>query len=367
MKGPMARSPRGRRRFRVASPLDIRNWVTEHAAEEVYEELCRRIDALDAVGKPWAEGFVQGGRHLATTTLALLGRAEELPSLTPDEEGMAIRAGTANIVATYWAQHEYRRGMLLPPIMISGGPWDSLPDRIHVLDLSPDQIRRAAPKPAAPAQWAAAQRKLGEADTLPLLLGAAHGMIERFGPWAIFNPVVLAALFYWLLFAQYAPTKPEAEYAADAADSLLDAFRPNLSRRLSRTPDRLTGIQQEFSELLARARQLKELQQSQHPGRALLARAREWFGARVDGRDLRRWELMTATPIAMDVLKSQRGLSARALRDLRRLADDAEEIAAAWQRFLEYLKTRSEQDQRRITGALPLLASPRPPQSSQST
>jgi len=352
--------------LRVASPLDIRGWVTQRDADGVYEKLCHRIDTLEAVGKPGAALFVQGGRQLATRALAMLGRTEEFRKLTCDEEDQLIRGGVADMIATYWAQHEYRRGRLLPPIMISGGPWDILPDRIHILDLSPDQIRQAAPKRTVFAQWSAAQRKLRQIDTLPLLLGAAHGIIERFGPWAVFNPVVLTALFYSLLVGQYAPTRPGADDATAAADSLLDAFRPNLSRRLSRTPDQLTGIQQDFSELLTRARQLKELQQAQHRRRALLAKARDWFGARVDDRDLRRWEPMTATAIAMEVLKSQRGRSAKALRDLRRLAERADDIATAWQRFLEHLKTRPKEDQRRIMGALSPLASPRPPESLQS-
>jgi len=363
----MARPPRGRRRFRVAAPLEIRKWVTEAGADGVHEELCRRIDALDAVGKPWAEVFVPGGRQLVTTTLAMLGRTEELRTLTPEEEGMVIRGGAANIVATYWAQHEYRRGILLPPIMISGVPWDTLPDHIHVLDLSPDRIRQAAPRKATITQLTAAQRKLDEADTLPLLLGAAHGIIRRFGPWAVFNPIVLTALFQWLIVAQYSATKAEAEYAAGGADALLDALRPNLSRRLWRTPDRLASIQKAFGELLARAEQLEALRQSQPRRRALLAKARDWFGARVDHGDLRRWERMTATAIAMDVLRSQRGnISEKALRDLRRLGDKQEDIAAEWQTFFDHLKTLPQQDQRRVVGALPPFASPRPPQSSES-
>src|SRR5215468_7070221 len=110
MKGPMARFPRRRRQLRVASPLDIRAWVTEPDAAGVYEELCHRIDTLEAVGKPGAALFVQGGPQLATTTLAMHGRTEEFRELTHDEKDLLIRSGVANMIAAYWARHEYRRG-----------------------------------------------------------------------------------------------------------------------------------------------------------------------------------------------------------------------------------------------------------------
>jgi len=49
------------------------------------------------------------------------------------------------------------------------------------------------------------------------------------------------------------------------------------------------------------------------------------------------------------------------LRDHRRLADRVEGIDTAWKEFFAHLRTLPEQDQRRITGALAPLASPRPP------
>src|SRR5215467_3691435 len=197
MQGAMAVSPRRRRRSRVASPIELRNWVTYPAADGVFKELCLRIDALEAVGKPWAELFLSGGQQLAAITLGMLGSTEAPPALTPEQEGLVIREGAAHMVATSWARREYRRGMVLPPIMIRGVPWDTLPSHIHVLDLSPEQIRRAAPTQDVLAHVTAAKRALDNADRLHLLLGAAHDSIVTLGPWAVFDRVVLTALFYW--------------------------------------------------------------------------------------------------------------------------------------------------------------------------
>src|SRR5215467_9118197 len=362
MQGAMAVSPRRRRRSRVASPIELRNWVTYPAADGVFKELCLRIDALEAVGKPWAELFLSGGQQLAAITLGMLGSTEAPPALTPEQEGLVIRAGAAHMVATSWARREYRRGMVLPPIMIRGVPWDTLPTHIHVLDLSPEQIRQATPEPSEVAQYAKALQHIGEGEAMAFLHGAARSVIEQLGPWAVFDPVVLTPLFYWLVYAQHSPSKEEARRAAVAADSLLDALRPDLSRHVSRTSEELT---RSSDEALGRARQLRELLHGPLPLPAIRAKARDWFGARVDDRDLRRWKSMTDADIAADLLRSETGLSKKAVRDLRRLAGQAEAVSTAWQEFGEHLKTRPEPDQRRVLGALPPLISPRPPQSSK--
>src|SRR5262249_10112762 len=152
-------------------------------------------------------------------------------------------------------------------------------------------------------------RALDNADRLHLLLGAAHDSIVTLGPWAVFDRVVLTALFYWLLFPQYAPGKSKADYAARAADALLDALRPDRSRHMSRTPEQLTSVPQAFEEWLPRAQELAQLLHTGQSPRAALAKARDWFGARVDSRDLARWKTMTPLMIVIDNLKTQRGLS----------------------------------------------------------
>src|SRR5262245_22133579 len=126
MQGAMAAPARKRRRrFRVASPLDIRALVTELGADALYEELCDRIDALDAIGKPWAPVLLAGGRQVAATTLALLGRPADIRELSPEAERVVIRAASADIVAAYWDQRAYRRGVRLPRIIGRGVPWDT--------------------------------------------------------------------------------------------------------------------------------------------------------------------------------------------------------------------------------------------------
>lgn len=365
----MPPSRRRRRRLRSASPLDVRSWVTGRAAPEVYAELSRRIDALDAVAQPHAEFLVQGGRYVAMMTLEMLGSDAAIGTLPAEVERTIARVGAANMVATHWAHHEYRPRMILPAVMINSVPWDILPDRIHVLDLTPQHILAASvPGRTAITAVRAARRGLSEADKPALLFGAAHGMIDRFGPLALLSPVVIAAIVSYLSLAQYAPTKNAADDGARAADVLLDALRADLSRRLVRSSDRLPAMRRAFERLLTRAREFKELLQSHRPPRVVLATAKDWFGAWVDYRDLRRWERHTPTAIATEVLADQLGIGQKALRDQRRLADTAQDIAEAWQAFVAYLKTRPHVEQRRITEALAVPASqPQPGQSSSST
>jgi len=137
-------------------------------------------------------------------------------------------------------------------------------------------------------------------------------MIDRFGPLALFSPVVIAAIVSCLMSAQYAPTKNAAEDGARAADVLLDALRADLSRRLVRSSDRLDATRRTFERLLTHARALKELLQSDRPPRVVLAKAKDWFGARIDYCELRRWERKTPTAIAMEVLAGRLGIGQKA-------------------------------------------------------
>jgi len=361
----MATSARKHRRIRVASPLDIRKWILDE--EDVYEGLCRRIEALEAVAEPLAKLFVRFGIALGTTTLDMLGRTKEVRILTEEEEGVLARASAANLVAAYWRQHEYRRGVRFPPIMIAGAPWDTLPDHIHVLDLSPEEILKAAPTKEIVAQLSRVRSPRDQSESLHLLLGVADGIIRQFGPWAlVMNPVVVITLFHWLVLAKFAPTKAQAKYAASCADALLDALRPDLSRRVVRTPNHLANAPEDSEELLANARKLKVLQRQHAFPRAILSKAKKWFGARVDGRDLRRWGRMTAAQIVTDVLGGEKPKTKKTLRDYSRLADRAGYIAEAWQTFRTDLESRPPQDQRRITGALQPLVSPHNPRDPRS-
>jgi len=180
------------------------------------------------------------------------------------------------------------------------------------------------------------------------------------------NPVVVITLFHWLVLAKFAPTKAQAKYAASCADALLDALRPDLSRRVVRTPNHLANAPEDSEELLANARKLKVLQRQHAFPRAILSKAKKWFGARVDGRDLRRWGRRTAAQIVTDVLGGEKPKTKKTLRDYSRLADRAGYIAEAWQTFRTDLESRPPQDQRRITGALQPLVSPHNPRDPRS-
>jgi len=235
--------------------------------------------------------------------------------------------------------------------------------------LSPHQIRAAAPTKRELSALTSIQDQITSENTLHLLLGAAGRVIGQLGPWAVFHPMVAIALFYSLILAQYADDREQAQYWASSADMLLDALRPNLRHRLSRTPSRLIGMQEEFTAVLDRSRHLKHLQDSHQPIRSILAKARDWFGARVDSRDLDRWRGMTAAAIATEILESyhhgRRRISKKSLRDYRRLSDKTEDIDEAWRRFVEHLQQRPKHDQRRIALALPPIPSPLPPPDSR--
>jgi hypothetical protein len=359
-------------RKRVAAPLDIRGWVTEFSTEaEIYEELDRRIRALQHVGEASADVFLEGTSRLVSATLRLLGRGSEAREFTPDERALLIRAIGADIAAGYWTQREYRRGVLLPPIMTAGVPWDTLPDHIHVLDLSAQDIRAAASRTSSDvALLSSIQRQLTAVDDVPFLIGAAHRIIRQRGPWAVLNPIVPIALFHCLIAARYARDSEEAQHAARYADSLLDGLRPNLRQRRSRTPARLLDMQEQFRVLLDRSLQLKHLLDSGEPLRVTLAKSRDWFGARVDGRDLDRWRSMTADAIATELIRGaqrgRRGISEKSLRDYRHLAYKAQEIDETWHGFITYLHQRPERERRHIETALPLISSPPAPSEEPS-
>jgi hypothetical protein len=357
---------RRRTRTRASAPLDIRRWVIEIPTEELYDELDRRVAALQQVGERSADIFLEGGKRLASLTQGLLGHSSDLRAPTADERELLIRACGADVVAGHWRQREYRPKTLLPPIMTAGVPWATLPDHIHVLDLSPQRIRAAMPKKSELRALASAQRNLTSADNVHFLLAASHRIIGQLGPRALFSPIVLLALFYWLSIARYASRSDEAQYAASVADTLLDAFRPNLSLRRSRTPDRLLETQEQFRTLLIRSRQLKHMQRSQDPLPVILAKARDWLGGRVDRRDLERWRGMSAEAVATELLKeAYRGrwrISEKSLRDYRRLAAQSQDVDEAWLAFTEHLKQRSDADQRRIITALPPILFPLAPQ-----
>jgi len=362
----MARIARKRRRVRAASPLDIRKWVIGLDEEEVYDELCRRVEALEFVAKPLAAVFIRGGIALGRTTLDMLRRQDEGPTLSPEEEGMLARASAASLVAAYWRHREYRPATMLPPIMIAGLPWDTLPDHIHVLDLSPKDIRKAALPQAVVAQLSGAPSAVDQVQSLQLHLEVALGIIRQFGPWALFNPVVITGLFHCLVIAQYTQARSDAHAAASYADALLDALRPDLSRRVSRTPDNLANPPEDAGELLVNVRRLMALQRQRASPKVILSKAKEWFGPRVDGRDLRRWKSKTAAEIVTELLGGERPRSEKTLRDYRRLDARAAGIAEGWKDFQEYLQQRPTPEQLRITGALPPFRSPRLPQSPQA-
>jgi hypothetical protein len=342
------------------SPLDLRAWVTKLPSEELYTELLRRIDALDTAIAPYRETFLHAGRALFESAVKRLGWLGALPELPEDAQHAVVRGGAATIVASHWAQQEYRPGVFLPPVMSRGVPWDTFPDAIHLLDLAPDEIRSAL-QHIAPfdALDAAGLHRLREPpNDLLLLFGSAQGTIRALGPLAIFDPGVHVALFEWLRIAHYAPMKEEAAFAADLAVQLLHEFLPDLSRRMIRTPDRLAEVDTALRDLIKKLELVMEALKAEGPTTKVLAKARAALGASVTRHDLARWQRMDSRAIALERLARARHRSVKAVAEQLRLAEKAADIEQAWQEFLKYLRTLPEPQQHAIVHALPPLLGP---------
>jgi hypothetical protein len=333
------------------SPLDVRAWVTTLPPEEIYTELLDRIDALETSIAPYRETCLHITRGLVECGLTRLGWTGALSELPEDAQRSLVRGVAASGVARYWAQQEARPGVFLPPVMSRGVPWDTFPDAIHVLDLDPDRIR-AALRHVAPV-YSRDPASLAQLSHPPndlfLLFGSAQSTIRELGPFAALDPVVQVALFEWLRIAHYAPTKAEAALAADYAAALLDGLLPDLSRRMSRTPERLEELDAMFRELL---KKVEGLQSQRHlPG--ILARAHAALGATVTRHDLARWQWMDSRTITLEQLARARHRSVKVVTEQLRLAEKAADIEQAWEEFLAYLRTFPEARQQAMVNALP--------------
>jgi hypothetical protein len=350
-----------RSRSRTASPAEFRSWVTGHVPEDIRAELLQRIRNLDALAKPLWTSIRDLTRQLAITTLGTMGVAVNLPQLSPEQDRALARHAVANIAAEYWRQHEYRPGVLLPALQTVGVPWDVAQDRIHVLDLPPQVIR------AALAAAAKSTRRLRNARGRDLedpitqfqfQVSAALSTIRQLGPWALGSALPLITLLRCLVLARYSPSREEALVAAEAADTLLEALRPDLSRRMSRTPHHLGELRKRFVEIHQAVLELHDGLRASGPTRSLLTRARQRFGAMVTMQHLRRWRSMDPLVIARQLVAQELPRSKKAVRDLLALAERLEETDTAWMTFVEYVKTLPEDQQRQLLTALPVLVPP---------
>jgi hypothetical protein len=155
--------------------------------------------------------------------------------------------------------------------------------------------------------------------------------------------------------------------AAEAADLLLDALRPNLSRRMTRTPYRLSELQKQIVEIHKAVIAIQDGLVASGPTRELLTRARRQFRAPITMDRLRRWQGMDPLTIARQLLARKVRRSDKALRDLLALAERLEEIDGDWTRFVTYVKTLPEDRQRQLVTALPLLVPMPEPEKPPTT
>jgi hypothetical protein len=80
------------------------------------------------------------------------------------------------------------------------------------------------------------------------------------------------------------------------------------------------------------------------------ALARERFGRRITIQDLKRWgrEAPAAAAIADQLIRRERRISPKTLRDYRRLWGQAEGIEEAWRNFSEYFNKLPLEERRRL-------------------
>ncbi len=360
-----AQQPRGHpARTRTTNPLDVRDWVVEKLPKEIYAELLRRIDNLDEAIRPYRVSLLRAGHALIEQPLRAWGLTGPIPNLPAYAEDHVARITAASIVSTYWDAHPYRPRCFLPSVQIIGVPWETLPNGVHVLDLDPALVRIALTKSPELKDL----DRVSETPTLALyrLFGATQNLIRRLGPLALFNQLVQLTLFLFLATARQAPTKDAAERAADAADALLLEFLPDLSRQMTRTPERLTQMRQAFQQTHDHAIEIRKALEMTGVTSGILARARLLLGRRVNQSDLMRWQRMTVHAVAVDAFTMRHRLSVKAVRDQLRLGEKADEIGRTWAEFVTFLGGRPESEQQRILTALSPPAPPAPPPAAPS-
>ena len=339
----------GRGRLRTAHPLDIQGWVLELAPAEIYMELVRRIEALDAAIRPYRDGLVRGSRVVAERLIGQLeGRVPPLDPLPSHADIAVARLIGANIVADYWADRPYASRRCLPPIVTVGVPWAVWPDRVHVLDLSPELTRRALLRSRALADIDRATRAPAPWPPAPALLGASAMVFVRLlHSAAVLVPVFQQALYTLLVTAHYAPEKPDAEAAARMAASLFHALLPDLSRHMTRRPDQLVQVRRAFEATLAKTTRLHAALATAGVTPAGVSLARALFGARVSRKDVTRWVGQPARDLALAALAAQLHKTRKTLQDQLRLWEKADGVRESWQEFLRDWATRSEAERHR--------------------
>ncbi len=360
-EGSHRRPAQARSRTRTASPAEFRAWVTDRVPEDIQAELLRRIQTLDDLATPLWTSIRALTRELALTTLGTMGVTADLPALTPEHDRALARHAVGNIAVEYWRQHVYRPGVRLPAIQTVGVPWDVAEDRIHLLDLPPHAIRTAlagAAQATRPLRDPRGPRLADPGTQFQFQVSAALSTIRQLGPWALGSALPLITLLRCLVLARYSPAPDEARIAAEAADTLLDALRPDLSRRMIRTPFHLEELRARLIETHHVVLHLHHGLQVMGPTRPLLTRARQRFGATITVSQLRRWRGMDPLIIARQLVARAVRRSDKALRDLLALAERLEEIDMAWVKFLDHLRTLPADQQRALVTALPALVPP---------
>ncbi len=337
--------------------------MTELPEEAIQQELLSRIEALDTAIAPYRETMVRLELSIWERIIRRwAGSDVVLPEVPRDVQEATIRMRAASFVAAHWDQHPYRGKLYLPPIMTVGHPSHPLPDMVHILDLDPTLVRKAIVqgrlserlRTIAP-QLNETQPNADDQDLEGLLVDLALGEIHMWKAWAMFQPVAQLVLFECLFKAHYGETLSVAEENADRVNDLFDAFLPDLSKYMTRRPDRLAALRHTFNEIHRKPDRLQSDLASQGPTQAVLSIARDLLGRRLTLRDLHRWhrERKGSRAIALDVLATTLKVKPKTLVDQLSLAEQAQEISETWDRFLTFLSTRPESEQRKLLSAFP--------------
>jgi len=255
---------------------------------------------------------------------------------TPEATGWLARLMAWNTVASYWSEHPLR-GKYLPRIATRGLPWDLLPDEIHVLDLPPEQSRRALRESrflqdlsqltSHPPEDRDGTPTLSISDEL--VSAAIHEI--RFGrAEAFFNPLVVVVTYELLKTAHYSPRLEERRQAVGRLVAVFGAFAPDLSQHISRREDQLVPRLEAYETLSAALDPLLRDLRAQGPTTALVDQFRACVDPRVTPSQLKRWSKTSASTLAMAVVAGRCRLSPKTLADQLTLARTARRIQNAW-------------------------------------
>ena len=355
MKRPAGRSRPARRRGtqtssrrRTHHPLDIRSWVVGKDPEDIRQTLAERNETIETALEAYQDTVTRLAKIFGAFAAELLTGRPSAP-LSPDRLVHGRRLLAFHQVRSYYRQNPYR-GKFLPRIADRGGPWDVLPDEIHILDLPSDVIRTGLQN-AGPILASMERVFEAELDHEPKPSGVTPRLIvaalvdeiyaERAMAW--WNPFVQVGILELLKTAHYSADLEERRQAADWLNEVFHAFMPDLTQHLERRDDVLMERLQQYEAKHAKVESVhRELKTLRRVTPALLARARQDIDPRLRKVELAAWIRKTASDVTLALLAPQFKITSATLSDQLTQARKARKIQDAWSVIRDELSGTSE-------------------------